>query len=84
MEAAEEAMDLRVGGGGSMPAPEKRLPFVGLRGMAGARLDRRRRSLTGRDGEVREGAPATGGVGSGSAGSRVAVGSPEVEKKTLY
>jgi hypothetical protein len=34
--------------------------------------------------EVRGGAPATGGVGGGSANGRAAMGWPKVEKKTLY
>jgi hypothetical protein len=73
-----------------MPAPEKRLPFAGLRGMAGAGMDRRRRSLNKagrrgarrhagcrRGGEVRGGTPAAGGVDGGSAGGGVAGGGEE-------
>jgi hypothetical protein len=43
-EAVEGAKKLRVGGGG-MPVPEKMQPFTWVRGMAGAVLDRQRRSL---------------------------------------
>jgi hypothetical protein len=62
-----------------MPAPEKRLSFARLRGMAGAGLDRQRRSLdrTGRRGAQRRADHEQ--VGDDSADSRTAMEWPEVE-----
>jgi hypothetical protein len=59
-------MDLRVEGGG-MPTPEKKLPFVGLRGWPGQRWTSGGRAWTGRGGEVRESTPVADEVGGGSA-----------------
>jgi hypothetical protein len=66
----EEAKNLRFGGGG-VPAPEKMRPLAGVRGMAGAAPDRRRRSL-GQGGAARyAGArwpPAEAELGAGRCG----------------
>jgi hypothetical protein len=73
----EEAKNLRFGGGG-VPAPEKMRPLAGVRGMARAAPDRRRRSL-GQGGAARYvGArwPPAGWMAVWPA-----VGRPEMEKK---
>jgi hypothetical protein len=83
-EAAEEAMDLRVGGGGAWQRRRRGCHSPDLEGWPGWGWIGGGGAWTGRGGEVRGGAPAAGGVGGSSAGGRAAVGSPKVEKNALY
>jgi hypothetical protein len=66
-EVVEQTTNLSVEGGG-VPVPENKLPFEGLRGMAGARHNRSR----------------CRGVRERADGGGAAVGRPDVEKKAVY
>jgi hypothetical protein len=83
-EAAEEAMNLRVGGWRGCRRQRRGCHSPDLEGWPGRGWTGGGGAWIGRGGEVRGGAPTADGVGGGSADGRTTVGWPEVEKKALY